>query len=61
LVVTILPSFFKAQEPIDKFDGYRIFIENKYGNTIEGVYIWQVDDKMNAVKKRSWPIAVLLA
>jgi len=37
--------FFKAQEPIDKFDGYRIFIENKYGNTIEGVYIWQVDDK----------------
>jgi lipopolysaccharide export system permease protein len=32
----------RAQEPIDKFDGYRIHVDKKYGNTVEGVSIWEL-------------------
>ncbi|MDR1145499.1 MAG: LptF/LptG family permease [Verrucomicrobiales bacterium] len=35
----------KAQEPVDKFPGYTIYVDKKYGNTIEGVYIWKLDPK----------------
>ncbi|MDR0533954.1 MAG: LptF/LptG family permease [Verrucomicrobiales bacterium] len=35
----------RAQEPIDKFSGYTIYVDKKYGNTIEGVYIWKLDPK----------------
>jgi lipopolysaccharide export system permease protein len=33
----------KAQEPVDKFPGYTIYVDKKYGNTVEGVYIWKLD------------------
>lgn len=32
----------RAQEPIDKFDGYRIHVDKKYGNIIEGISIWEL-------------------
>jgi len=38
-------AFLRAQEPIDRFSGYRIYLEKKYGNTLEGIYIWELDDK----------------
>jgi lipopolysaccharide export system permease protein len=39
-------AFLRTMEPIDDFPGQRIFIEKKSGNNIEGIYIWQLDDKM---------------
>lgn len=44
-------AFLRAQEPIDRFSGYRIYLEKKYGNTVEGIYIWELDD--NGVPQRS--------
>ena len=35
----------KAQEPVTKFPGTVIYVDKKYGNIVEGVYIWQVDRK----------------
>jgi len=32
----------RAQEPVDKFDGYRIYVDKKYGNTVEGITIWEL-------------------
>jgi lipopolysaccharide export system permease protein len=33
----------KAQEPVDKFSGYTIYVDEKVGNTIKGVYIWKTN------------------
>jgi len=44
-------AFLRAQEPIDRFSGYRIYLEKKYGNSLEGIYIWELDD--NGVPQRS--------
>lgn len=35
----------RAQEPISTFPGYRIYVDKKYGNTIEGVAIWVLDSQ----------------
>jgi lipopolysaccharide export system permease protein len=36
--------FLRAQEPIDQFDDFLIYVDKKYGNTIEGVNIWELND-----------------
>lgn len=41
----------RAQEPIDTFPGYRIWIGEKQGNQIKDVHIWQLDD--NNMPQRS--------
>lgn len=37
--------FLKAQEPLDKFDGMRIYIDGKDGNRVHGIYIWDLDEE----------------
>lgn len=44
-------ALLRAQEPIDKFDGYRIYVDKKYGQTVEGIHIWELDGA--GVPKRS--------
>ncbi|MEM9445457.1 MAG: LptF/LptG family permease [Verrucomicrobiota bacterium] len=34
----------KAREPIDTFDGYRIWVGRKQGNQVFDVHIWQLND-----------------
>lgn len=36
--------FLRAQEPIDQFDDLLIYIDKKYGNIVEGVNIWELND-----------------
>lgn len=43
--------FLRAQEPITRFSGYRIYLERKRGNEVEGVFVWELDE--NGVPKRS--------
>ncbi|MDX6766730.1 MAG: LptF/LptG family permease [Candidatus Methylacidiphilales bacterium] len=35
----------RAQEPITAFPGFRIYVDKKYGQTVEGVAIWILDDE----------------
>ncbi|GAB4240418.1 MAG: hypothetical protein OHK005_02610 [Candidatus Methylacidiphilales bacterium] len=44
-------AFLRAQEPITRFSGYRIYLEKKQGNEVEGIYVWELDDQ--GVPKRS--------
>jgi lipopolysaccharide export system permease protein len=44
-------ALIRAQEPVDKFDGFRIYVDKKYGNTVEGVTVWELDP--SGVPKRS--------
>lgn len=44
-------AFLRAQEPITRFSGYRIYLERKRGNEVEGVFVWELDD--SGVPKRS--------
>lgn len=32
--------FLRAQEPVDRFGDMRIYVDKKYGNTVENVHIW---------------------
>ncbi len=41
----------RAQEPITKFNGFNLYVDKKYGNTVEGVYIWEIGP--NGLPKRS--------
>ena len=43
-------AFFTTQKPIDKFQGYRIYIGKKQGTTVEDVHIWQVDENFTPVR-----------
>jgi lipopolysaccharide export system permease protein len=44
-------AFLRAQEPIVRFSGYRIYIEKKSGNKVEGVFVWELNEK--GIPKRS--------
>jgi lipopolysaccharide export system permease protein len=44
-------AFLRAGEPITRFGGYRIYVDKKYGNTVEDIYLWELNDKM--IPKRS--------
>lgn len=35
----------RAQEPIERFPGFRIYVDKKFGNTVEGVAIWILDQQ----------------
>ena len=41
----------RAQEPITKFSGFHLYVDKKYGYTVEGVYIWELGP--NGLPKRS--------
>jgi lipopolysaccharide export system permease protein len=43
----------KAQEPVTQFTGYTIYVDKKFGNTIEGVYIWKTDPRTK-IPLQSW-------
>jgi len=36
-------ALLRAQEPITRFPGFRIYVDKKFGNTVEGVAIWMLD------------------
>ncbi|NJK92317.1 MAG: LptF/LptG family permease [Blastochloris sp.] len=36
-------AFIRAQEPITQFADKSLYVEKKYGNTLEGIYIWDLD------------------
>lgn len=38
-------AFIRAQEPVDRFPGMRVYVEKKYGNTLEGIHIWKLGEK----------------
>lgn len=38
-------ALIRAQEPITRFPGYRIYVDKKYGNTVEGISIWELDSQ----------------
>lgn len=44
-------AFLRAGEPISRFPGYRIYVGKKYGNVVENIYIWELDD--NGLPRRS--------
>jgi len=35
-------AFIRAQEPITRFGGMKVYVEKKYGNTLEGIHIWRL-------------------
>lgn len=35
-------ALIRAQEPITQFPGFRIYVDKKYGNTVEGISIWEL-------------------
>lgn len=37
-------ALLKAREPINAFDGLRMYVEDKQGNRLRGIYIWQLND-----------------
>jgi lipopolysaccharide export system permease protein len=37
-------AFLRAQEPITRFSGMSVYVEKKYGNTLEGIHIWKLGE-----------------
>jgi lipopolysaccharide export system permease protein len=38
-------AFFTADQVIDQFDGFRMFVQERSGNELRGVHIWQLDEQ----------------